>query len=225
MSPREPAPPTRTILVWDLPTRLFHWAIAVLVGALYVTWRVNWMGWHVLGGEILLAFLLFRIGWGFFGSDTARFSGFAASPLKALHHLAGFGRREPDTAIGHNPAGGWMVFLFLGLLLAEVLTGLYVNNDVANEGLFTEITPAPLANAITDAHAILWDAILATVVLHVLAIFGYAVFKGQNLVGPMITGRKRLPVALRVPRLAPLILALALFALSIALAVLLSYAI
>ncbi|MGH7159975.1 MAG: cytochrome b/b6 domain-containing protein [Acetobacteraceae bacterium] len=225
MTPRAPAAPTRRILVWDLPTRLFHWAIAVLVATLYVTWRVNWMGWHVLGGEILLAFLLFRIAWGFFGSNTARFSGFAASPLKALHHLGGFGRREPDTTIGHNPAGGWMVFLFLGLLIAEVLTGLYVNNDVANEGFFTGITPAPLANAITDAHAILWDAILAAVALHVAAIFGYAVLKGQNLVGPMITGRKRLPVAMPTPRLAPIILALVLFALAIALAVLLSYAI
>ncbi|MGH7049981.1 MAG: hypothetical protein ACREE5_04980, partial [Acetobacteraceae bacterium] len=64
MTPRAPAAPTRRILVWDLPTRLFHWAIAVLVATLYVTWRVNWMGWHVLGGEILLAFLLFRIAWG-----------------------------------------------------------------------------------------------------------------------------------------------------------------
>lgn len=225
MSPREPALPWRRVLVWDLPTRLFHWAIAVLTAALYVTWRVNWMDWHVLCGEILLAFLLFRIAWGFFGTETARFAHFAASPLKALHHLASFARREPDTTIGHNPAGGWMVFLFLGLLLAEVLTGLYVNNDVANEGPLTAIVPAPIANAITDAHAILWDAILAAVVLHVVAILGYAVIKGQNLVGPMITGRKQLAATKRPPGRAPLILALLLFAPAIALAVLISYAI
>lgn len=215
----------RLVRVWDLPTRLLHWAIVVLVAALYVTWRVNWMGWHVLSGEALLALLLFRILWGFFGAETARFARFAASPGKALHHLAEFAHREPDTLVGHNPAGAWMVFALLGLLLAEVLTGLYVNNDVANEGPFTEIMPAPLANAISDLHAILWDVILVAVVLHILAILAYAAVKGQNLVGPMITGKKRLPETVVAPRLASLLLALMLFALAVAGAIVVSYAI
>lgn len=211
--------------MWDLPTRLFHWAIVVLVATLYVTWRMNWMGWHVLSGEALLALILFRILWGFFGTETARFARFAAGPGAALRHLAALARSDPEREAGHNPAGAWMVFLLLGLLLCEVLTGLYINNDVANEGPFTEITPAPVANAITDLHAILWDAILFAVVLHIFAILAYACLKGQNLVGPMITGNKSLPETIAAPRLASPWLALFLLALAAGGALIVSYAI
>ncbi len=217
--------PKHDVRVWDLPTRLFHWAIVVLLVALYVTWRMNWMGWHVLGGEALLALVLFRVLWGFFGAETARFARFAASPRKALRHLAEFPHREPDTRVGHNPAGAWMVFALLGLLLAEVLTGLYINNDVANEGPFTEIAPASVANVITDLHAILWEVILGAVALHIFAIVAYAALKDQNLVGPMLTGKKRLPETIIAPRQASLWLALLLLALAAGAAVIISYAI
>ncbi|MGH7118110.1 MAG: cytochrome b/b6 domain-containing protein [Acetobacteraceae bacterium] len=220
------APPgMRQVCVWDPATRLFHWAIAFLVAWLYVTWRVNWMGWHVRGGEALLALLVFRFLWGFFGAETARFAHFAASPAKAFRHLVEFFHREPDTRIGHNPAGGWMVFVMLGLLLCEVLTGLYVNNDVADEGPLTEIVPVPIANGITDLHAILWDLILAAIVLHLLAILAYAVIKGQNLVGPMLSGRKRLPEALATPHQESLVRAAVLFAVAVGAAALISYSI
>ena len=71
---------SRTVTVWDAPTRLFHWLTAALVAAAYATWRLNWMVWHGWVGEALLALLLFRLLWGFFGSDTARFSRFVVSP-------------------------------------------------------------------------------------------------------------------------------------------------
>ncbi len=224
-SPEQKPERPRLIEVWDGPVRLFHWAAAALVAALYATWRANRMGWHVLAGDALLALVLFRLLWGLFGSETARFSRFAASPRTALRHLGALARREPDTAVGHNPAGGWMVFALLGLLLAEALTGLYINNDVADVGWFTEIMPAPIANAITDLHAILWNVIVVAVVLHLLAILVYAVLKGQNLVGPMITGKKRLPAEVAAPRLASSLLALLLFAAAAAAAALISYSI
>ena len=95
--------------------------------------------------------------------------------------------------MGHNPAGGWMVLFLLALLLAETLTGLYVANDIADVGPLTGIVPAAAANAIDASHAILWNVLLAAIVLHVLAIVGYAAIKGQNLLRPMITGTKVLP--------------------------------
>jgi cytochrome b len=204
------------VTVWDAPTRLFHWLVVVLVAAAYVTQRVDWMGWHVRAGEALLALVIFRLLWGFFGSDTARFGRFLASPGAAVRHLAHLLRREPDRAVGHNPAGGWSVLLLLGLLLGETLSGLYVNNDVADEGPLSELVPAPVANAITDLHTILWDVLLAAVMLHLLAIAVYAMAKGQNLVRPMLTGRKALPPAVPAPRLAPAWLAVLLFALGAA---------
>jgi cytochrome b len=192
----------RRVLVWDAPTRLFHWLAASLVVAAYVSWRLNWMDWHGWIGETLLALVLFRLLWGFFGSETARFSQFLAAPARAAAHLARVFRREPDRQVGHNPAGGWMVLILMALLLGETLTGLYVQNDIADEGPLTELVPAPIANLIDALHTLIWQALLAAVALHLLAILVYAVAKRQNLVAPMITGRKRLPETVAPPALA-----------------------
>ena len=190
------------ILVWDGPARLCHWLAAALVVAAYLTWRLNWMDWHARAGYALLTLVIFRILWGIFGSETTRFSSFLASPRTAARHLAHAFRREPDRQAGHNPAGGWMVLLLLLLQFGETLTGVYVNNDVADEGPLTELSPAPIANAITALHWIFWDALLAAVALHLLAIFLYRVVKGQNLLLPMVTGWKTLPAGERQPRVA-----------------------
>ena len=190
----------RTVLVWDVYTRLFHWLTVVLVAAAYVTWRLNWMDWHALAGEALLALLLFRLGWGFVGSETARFARFLASPRATAAHLARLFRREADEEISHNPAGGWMVLVLLALLLGETLTGVVVSNDVADVGPLTDVMPAKVANLLTDLHAALWDALLAAIALHVTAIALYALAKGHHLLPPMFTGRKRLPGQSAPPR-------------------------
>ncbi len=204
----------RVVRVWDAPTRIFHWLVAVLVAAAYATWASNRMAWHGRVGGALLALLLFRLLWGFFGSDTARFSRFLASPRTVVRYLAHALRREPDRQAGHNPAGGWMVLLLLCLLLGETLTGLYVANNVADVGPFTGITPAPVANAITALHAIFWDALVAAIALHVLAILAYAAAKRQNLLLPMLTGTKVLPASVPPPRIASPVRAVFFFVLS-----------
>ena len=191
----------RVVRVWDASIRLFHWLVAALVAAAYATWRLNWMVWHGWIGDLLLALLLFRLLWGFFGSETARFSRFLTSPRIAFEHLKYALLREPDRQVGHNPAGGWMVLFLLALLLAETLTGIYVANDIADVGPLTGIVPAAVANAIDASHAILWDVLVAAIVLHVLAIFGYAAVKGQNLLLPIITGTKVLPEPVVAPRM------------------------
>jgi cytochrome b len=195
----------RKMLVWDAPTRLFHWVTAVLVLAAYITWRLDWMNWHAKAGYAVLTLVFFRLLWGFAGSDTARFSRFVASPWFALIHLTEAFRREPDRQVGHNPAGAWMVLLLLGLLFGETLSGLYVANDVADQGPFTELIPARIANAITALHWIFWDLLLAAIALHVLAIAIYAIAKGHNLLTPMITGRKNLPPDAPRPRIGSLV--------------------
>jgi cytochrome b len=196
-------PELRPVRVWDLPTRLFHWLVVLLVAAAYASEELNWMGWHVRIGVALLALLFFRLLWGCFGSATSRFRNFVATPGAALRHLRHALRREPDLQVGHNPAGGWMVLLLLALLLGETLSGLYVNNDVADDGPFTAWVPAGVANAITALHSILWYALLAAVALHVLAIVVYAAAKGHDLLRPMLTGRKQLPPRIAAPRMAP----------------------
>jgi cytochrome b len=192
------------VIVWDAATRLFHWLTVALVIACYVSWRVNFMDWHAWTGEALLALVLFRLLWAFFGSETARFSSFLASPHTAAGYLASLLRREPDRQVGHNPVGGWMVLVLLVLLLAEALTGLYVVNDVADQGPLTEMVPAVVANLITDLHSYFWDALLVAAILHALAILLYAAVMRHDLVTPMITGCKRLPAETKAPQLASL---------------------
>ncbi len=182
-----------TILVWDAPTRLFHWLIVALVAAAYVTQKLNWMDWHAMAGDGVLVLLLFRLAWGACGGETARFAGFLASPRATVAYLKHVSRREPDVQIGHNPAGGWMVLALLGLLLGETLTGLYALNDIAQVGPLTELTPAHVANLIDALHSTLWQVLLAAVTLHVLAIAAYRAAMGHDLLTPMITGRKTLP--------------------------------
>jgi cytochrome b len=201
-------PAYRRVLVWDAPVRLFHWLVVVLVAAAYVTLKLNWIDWHVRVGEMLLALVIFRLLWGIFGSETARFRSFVASPAAALRHLRHLFRREPDVQVGHNAAGGWMVLLLLALLLVETLSGLYVNNEIADDGPLSELVPAWLANAISTLHGLVWDVLLAAVALHVLAIALYAVAKGHNLLRPMLTGYKLLPSSIGSPQQRSTLLAL-----------------
>jgi cytochrome b len=203
----------RAVAVWDLPTRLFHWLAVVLILAAYGTARLNWMDWHAWAGYALLVILLFRLMWGVWGGETARFSSFLASPGAARRHLAHLFARERDNHVGHNPAGGWMVVALLALMLGQTLSGLYVANDIADEGPLTEIVSARAANLIEAAHdRFLWDTLLAAIALHLAAILFYAAVKRQNLARPMVTGIKLLPIDARTPRLrgaAPAILLLA----------------
>lgn len=188
--------------VWDVPTRLFHWLIVLLLPACYITAEAGLMEWHFRSGFALLALVLFRVIWGFLGSDTARFRRFLVSPRAALRHLASLRAREPDTQVGHNAAGGWMVLGMLLLIGIQIGSGLCAHDDL-------DLYEGPLVKYISDRASDLaiaihtWNVwvLIAAVALHILAIAVYALVKKQNLVRPMITGKKRLPAATRAPRL------------------------
>ena len=201
-----PLPPPRVprllMKVWDAPTRLFHWAIVLLVVGSYVTNALDWMGWHMLLGYVTLTLLLFRLAWGFIGSDTSRFSNFLTNPVAALRHLADFARREPDTEIGHNAAGGWMVLVMLLDLFVQAGTGLFSNDDVSVNGPLRHLVSKRTSDALSAIHAANFYVLLGLITLHILAIAAYATVKHQDLVRPMVTGKKRMPAAMRQPRLA-----------------------
>jgi cytochrome b len=216
---------TRLVKVWDAPTRLFHWVVAVLVGFSWFSMHESWMELHFLSGYTILTLLLFRLVWGFVGSDTARFGRFLKSPLAALLHLRRIGRREPDREIGHNAAGGWMVLVLLALLLVQALTGLCANDDIMNEGPLAHIVGKSWSNWLSNIHSINFTLIEIAIALHVLAVLTYAVLKRQDLVRPMVTGRKRLPAGMRGPWIASPWLAIPLLALAAAaVALLVNYA-
>ena len=196
--------------VWDAPIRLFHWIIVLLIGVSWYTARISRMDLHVISGNAILVLLLFRIAWGFIGSDTARFARFLKSPIAGLRHLAHVGRREPDNEIGHNAAGGWFVLVVLGLLLFQALSGLFSNDDVVTQGPFADRVGKDLSDTLSRAHDFNFNLILAAIAVHVLVVLIYALVKRHDLVRPMFTGKKRLPAAMRAPRMASPFLALAL---------------
>jgi cytochrome b len=200
--------------VWDAPTRLFHWAIVVLLCTAWLTERLNWMDLHMLNGCTVLSLLLFRVAWGVVGSDTSRFSRFLKSPLAALHHLSRLHRREPDTEIGHNAAGGWMVLLMLVLLAVQAGTGLCANDDIGTEGPLAKYVGKDWSDWLSHIHSVNFRLIEIAVVLHIVAIATYAVMKRHDLVRPMITGRKLLPDRMPPPAMASPLLALVLFAIA-----------
>jgi cytochrome b len=197
------------IRVWDLPTRLFHWALVVLLFFAWGTQEYNHMEWHVWLGYTILTLLIFRLVWGFIGSDTARFSRFLRSPFAALRHLKHLHRRADDTEVGHNAAGGWMVLVMLALILVQAGTGLFANDDANTEGPLMHFVSKDESDFLSHIHSINFKLIEIAIALHLLAIVAYLVLKRQNLVRPMITGTKRLPEWVAAPHMRSPLLALA----------------
>jgi cytochrome b len=206
--------------VWDLPVRSFHWIMTVLLVVSYVTQLTHHYTYHILSGETLLALLVWRIVWGFVGSDTARFAMFLRSPAEAVRHLAGMRRREPDDQIGHNAAGGWWVVLMLALVGVQIVSGLLGSDDGEHGGPLFHLLSKAWAGRMAAVHAVNFYLLLGAVVVHVLVIGAYALFKGQNLLRPMWTGKKRLDAAVRAPRMASAELAALVLACSAGLVVL-----
>ncbi|MGB7479165.1 MAG: cytochrome b/b6 domain-containing protein [Burkholderiaceae bacterium] len=175
--------------VWDLPLRLFHWSLAVLIVVSLVTQQIggNAMEWHFLSGYAVLALLLFRLAWGLVGSRYARFSSFLYAPAEILAYLRGGARRYH----GHNPLGSLSVFALLGVVLAQAISGLFANDDIASEGPLVKFISKDWSDSFTWFHkAVSGNLIYALIGLHIAAIVYYYLRKKQNLVKPMVTGDK-----------------------------------
>ena len=206
-----------SIRVWDAPIRLFHWAIVLLLGVSWLSESCGWMRIHFLSGYSLIALLLFRFAWGFVGSETARFSHFIKTPVAVLRHLARLHKREPDTEIGHNAAGGWMVLVMLALLAVQAVTGLFANDDADTEGPLFRYVTKDRSDWLSHVHAVNFQLIKVAVLAHIAAVAVYALVKRHNLVRPMITGRKPLPEGMLAPAFASPVWAALVFTLAVAL--------
>lgn len=112
----------QTVRVWDPGVRLFHWGLVATFSISYFTGEMHDL--HTWAGYTLLGLLLFRLVWGFIGSRHARFRDFLYGPRTLLAYLMGLAQGRPQHYTGHNPAGGWAIFLMLVLLLLIGFTGL-----------------------------------------------------------------------------------------------------
>jgi len=182
----------RRVRVWDLPVRLFHWTLVVLLATSWISAEIggNAMQIHEWSGMSVLALVLFRLAWGFLGSTHARFASFVRSPMEALRYgRTLFGAHSPRH-LGHNPLGGWMVLALLVNLAVQAGTGLFANDDIMIEGPLAVHVSKDTSDLLTQVHEISFNVLLVLVALHIAAALFYLVFKRENLIGPMITGSK-----------------------------------
>ncbi|MDO9358377.1 MAG: cytochrome b/b6 domain-containing protein [Polaromonas sp.] len=180
------------VRVWDLPTRIFHWALVAGVTGLAVTGLNGGeaMIWHFRLGYAVAALLLFRIVWGLVGGRWSRFGAFIYSPQSIVNYLRGQGK--PAHSVGHSPIGAGSVFAMLAFLVAQVGSGMLSDDEIAFAGPLTRFFSNASVSLATNYHKNIGKWILlALVVLHILAIVFY-LWRKHNLVGAMLHGDKQL---------------------------------
>jgi cytochrome b len=184
-----------TGLVWDLPTRIFHWLLAALIAFSWWSAEYDHVSWHILSGCAILTLLIFRLLWGVVGSSTARFAGFVRGPRAVASYVRG-----EWSGLGHSPLGALSVLALLGATAVQVGLGLVSEDE---DGLYG----GPLAGLVSidvseqarEIHEIWFYVLLAVIALHVAAILYYRL-RGRDLTLPMITGRGELPPGMRPMR-------------------------
>jgi cytochrome b len=186
-------PPDKT-RVWDLPVRLFHWLLALLIVSQIVTVNIGGlaMEYHALGGYAILTLLLFRIAWGLFGSTHARFSSFLYGPKAVAAYACGLLRGTAQRYAGHNPLGGWSVMLMLASLLVQTVSGLFADDDILMRGPLAKHVSGDTVSLMTKIHDTNAIVLFTLIAIHIVAVLFYLVVKRENLIGPMFTGYKRI---------------------------------
>ena len=178
------------IRTWDLPTRLFHWALVALVVGLVITGNVGGdaMQWHFRMGYGVLTLVLFRFFWGLLGGRWSRFSHFPMSHKSIKAYLSG---HWPATHLGHNPVGSYSVLAILSVLLLQAGTGLISDDEIANQGPLSSLVSGDWVSLATSWHTQLGKLlVLVLAAIHITAIVVYKLKKGIALIPPMIHGDK-----------------------------------
>lgn len=168
----------RKILIWDVPTRVFHWLlVGSFAGAYYTADSERYRDIHVMLGYILLGLIVFRILWGFVGTRYARFSSFMFKPSEVVAYLTALLNRKPVEYLGHNPAGSVAIWLLLLFGMTSGVTGVMALKDIGGD----------LA---VEWHDLVSEGMLIIVAVHVLGVLVSSVMHRENLVRSMITGLK-----------------------------------
>ena len=180
------------VIVWDLPTRIFHWLLAA---AFLVEWLTQddarYLDFHVFCGYLIGGLIAFRVIWGFVGTRWARFSSFAFGPFAALRYLRDLMRRRQAHFVGHNPAGSWAIFILLTLGALSVLTGVAALGGEKQQGPLQGLLTFAQGDALREVHEVLAWAMLAVVAMHILGVVVSSLSDRENLPVAMIRGRKR----------------------------------
>lgn len=191
--PPEPARPTR---VWDLPTRVFHWTLALSLVGSVVSAKIggNAMTWHFRFGYLVFGLLVFRLVWGLVGGRWSRFASFAYGPRTLLRYLRGEAPAAAHLDVGHSPLGALSVFALLLALTVQVATGLVADDEIAHLGPLNRFVSSDDGLLATGWHKAFGQwIVLSLAALHVAAIAWYFFARRRDLVTPMLSGDKALP--------------------------------
>lgn len=180
----------KIIRVWDLPIRLFHWLLVLCIAGSLISVNLggNAIEWHAYFGYSILTLLIFRFIWGFIGSKHARFSSFIPTRRAILEYLQG----RTVRVLGHNPIGALSVFALLFVLSVQVITGLFVDDEIAFQGPLAKYVPNFIVSFLSEIHEGNQVVIYTLITIHISAIWFYKKFKGENLIKPMLTGDKEI---------------------------------
>lgn len=185
------------IRLWDWPVRLVHWSMAALIPLMLWTAEEGEMERHRQLGMLLLFLMLFRLTWGFMGSETARFSSFVRGPRAIADYLAG----RTAAPLGHNPLGALSVVALLALVVGQLALGMVAQDEYGMvTGPLNHLVSADMGEAATEIHEALFNGIIALVALHIGAVLFYQFVKRNNLIGPMLSGRKAVDSGVAQPR-------------------------
>lgn len=189
-----------SIRVWDWPTRLFHWTLAVLIALQFATaeFDVLSMEWHYRFGYATLALIVFRVAWGFAGSQTSRFVDFVRGPATVTHYvkeLFSAPARKAATHVGHNPLGGWSVLVMLACVLIQAISGLFTSDGIDEDGPYVDYVSTKTVKLMSRLHYLGETVLLVLIALHVAAVLLHWLIKHDNLTLPMLSGRKRVDAA------------------------------
>ena len=178
-------------LIWDLPIRIVHWLLTVLIfGSWYTVTVAGNMEAHMLIGQVILCLLVFRVVWGFVGTRYAKFSSFIFGPRTIIAYAWTILSRSGGGYAGHNPLGFLAVFAMLLLIGIQVTTGLFATDGDFYEGPLNHLVSGRTGREITDIHYLNFDVLAIMIAIHIVAIFFYLLYKRENLIWPMFTGTK-----------------------------------
>lgn len=180
--------------IWDPLLRIFHWALVAAFATSFVLGEFgpNIMTLHFWSGYVICGLLTFRLIWGLFGPKHARFTDFIAGPGQVARYMRHLPERSPSYWPGHNPLGGLAVVALLMLLVAQVTTGLLADpEDFINQGPLAHLVPADINRKASAWHETIGLVLLGLIALHVAVIVFYRIWKREDLIRPMITGRKK----------------------------------
>lgn len=190
----------RRVRVWDLPTRLFHWALLLCIVGSLVSVKIGGdaIAWHFRFGFAILTLVAFRVIWGFIGSRYARFASFPPNPFAALRYLGGRGEPTP----GHNPLGAFSVYALLAALAFQAGSGLFANDSIMWDGPLKRLISSDTSDLITTLHRLNRFVLLGLIGLHLGAILFYSRIKKETLVAPMVAGDREYPAGVPLPEAA-----------------------